>query len=597
MKLTNPQQISDQFALCAVFSDYSLFSVVTKSIKPITIAQTDKSKVAVAVSTARNLRSRSQPPVTVTASSLAKISKKTLVRKRTVPNPSPLRQSIILPSIKETQSARPTAGPSSIQETETLPHIPDLTPSRSSSPSQRTRSPSPAQSTQSCPTDFTITRHAIPSYQISSIPALQFPSFAEEESLPDSRYNSLTRSPSPTIKAPSSFPTTGQNSHSETPSPSDPPSPINNFPSSIIPTSRMTTLAIGRAAMPAPGSNRAPKTFDGSEDDIADFLELFENCADDTQLPDKEREQIITEDERDRYYWFGFHQDTRKILERQLTTTIPDHLRSKVYRSADVFRAGKYLFDVDAFDRNPPEGLAPPESESKPQGGSVEVRTRMVTLPAAPMSAPTSHNMEDLLLRIKSLSVKEPEYAAMYAKIQATSPITADLLKQPYGMVNSAVMPAISPCMFCKDSVNLHRTRQCSLAQEYLRLKKISLSTEGYWRWPNGDRIASHPQGMKFVIDQAEARTTATAGAATQAQVQSFVLTVDPIKNPIMASSFIEEIPDDSANTFVAQTTRKVPPAAPGATSVPSLSALAQPSEKKAPQYQYQSKIEDPKAV
>ncbi|KIJ22736.1 hypothetical protein M422DRAFT_196787, partial [Sphaerobolus stellatus SS14] len=198
----------------------------------------------------------------------------------------------------------------------------------------------------------------------------------------------------------------------------------------------MTTLAIGRAAMPAPGLNRAPKTFDGSEDDIADFLELFENCADDAQLPDRERvsfifrylsrgqkdvfktfdgyeeldwvkfkaaieeafegafkekkytrqaliqftrnnaalpirtdaelrtyqrgfqaityyllkEQLLTEDDRDRYYWFGFHVDTRKILEQRLTTTIPNHPRSKAYRAADVFKAGKYVFDVDAFD-------------------------------------------------------------------------------------------------------------------------------------------------------------------------------------------------------------------------------------------------------
>ncbi|KIJ38131.1 hypothetical protein M422DRAFT_259281, partial [Sphaerobolus stellatus SS14] len=291
------------------------------------------------------------------------------------------------------------------------------------------------------------------------------------------------------------------------------------------------------------------------------------------------KEQIITEDEHDRYYWFGFHQDARKILERRLTTTIPDHPRSKAYRSADVFRAGKYLFDVDAFDRNPPEGFAPPDSESKPQGGSVEVRTRMVTLPATPMSAPVSHNMEDLLLQIKSLNVKEPEYAATYANPSS---------KPNYsGSFEAALW-----------NVNLHRTRQCLLAQEYLRLKKISLSTEGYWRWPNGDRISSHPQGIKFVIDQAEARTAATAGTTTQAQVQSFVLTVDPIKNPItMASSFIEEIPDDSANTFMAQTTRKALPAMSGTTSVPSPSASAQPSEKKAPQYQYQSKIEDPKAV
>ncbi|KIJ46767.1 hypothetical protein M422DRAFT_249493 [Sphaerobolus stellatus SS14] len=419
-----------------------------------TIARTDKAKATVAASTGRNLRSCSQPPSAATASSIVKISKKTLIRKRTIASPSPLQQSIILLPIEETQSARPAAGPSSIHEPEALPYIPDLTPSRSPSPSQHIRSPSPAHSTQSCPTDFTITRHAIPSYQLNPSPALQFPSFAAEDNLPDSRYNSLTRSPSPTLETPSSLPSTSQNSNLETPFPSDPSSPINTFPGSpsIIPAHRMTTLATGRAAMPAPGLNRAPKTFDGSEDDIADFLKLFENCADDAQLPDKEKEQIITEDEHDRYYWFGFHKDTRKILEQRLTTTIPDHPRSKAYRSTDVFRAGKYLFDVDTFDRNPPEGFAPPDSESKPQGGtseskpqggSVEVMTRTVTLPDTPTSAPVSHNMEDLLLRIRSLNVRELEYAATYAKIQAASPITVDLLKQPYGTVNSAMTTTV----------------------------------------------------------------------------------------------------------------------------------------------------------
>ncbi|KIJ34594.1 hypothetical protein M422DRAFT_263378 [Sphaerobolus stellatus SS14] len=290
------------------------------------------------------------------------------------------------------------------------------------------------------------------------------------------------------------------------------------------------------------------------------------------------------EDEHDRYYWFGFHKDTHKILEQRLTTTIPDHPRSKAYKSTDVFRASKYLFDVDTFDRNPHEGFVLPDSESKPQGGSVEVMTRTVTLPDTPMS----------------LNVREPEYAATYAKIQAASPITADLLKQPYGTVNSAMMTTVfSPCMFCKDSVNLHQTRQCPLAQEYLHLKKISLSTEGYWRWPNGDHISSHLQGIRFVIDQVEARTSATPGTTTQAQqVQSVVLTIDPIKNPIaITSSFIEEIPDDSANIFVAQTARKAPLSMPIPTGIPTPSTSVQPSKKKIPQYQYQSKIEDPKAA
>ncbi|KIJ30988.1 hypothetical protein M422DRAFT_267405 [Sphaerobolus stellatus SS14] len=395
--------------------------------------------------------------------------------------------------------------------------------------------------------------------------------------------------------------------------------------------------------MPAPGSNRVPKTFDGSEDVIADFLELFENCAEDAQLPDKERtfegyEELdwtkfkeaieeafegafkekkytrqsliqftrntstlpIQTDTELRAYQRGFQAITHYLIKEQIITKDEhDRYYCKAYKTTDVFRAGKYLFNVDAFDRNPPKGLALPDSESKSQGGPVEVITRTVTLPATPRSAPASHNMEDLLLRIKSLNVRDQEYAATYAKIQAASPVTADLLKQPYGTVNSAMTTTvISPCMFCKNPVNLHRTRQCPLVQEYLRLKKISLSMEGYWRWPNGDHISSHPQGIRFVIDQAEARTSATPGTATQAQVQSFVLTVDPIKNPVnMTSSFIEEIPDDSANTFVAQTARKASLSMSTPTGIPTPSTSVQPSEKKAPQYQYQSKIEDPKAA
>ncbi|KIJ38551.1 hypothetical protein M422DRAFT_258658 [Sphaerobolus stellatus SS14] len=363
----------------------------------------------------------------------------------------------------------------------------------------------------------------------------------------------------------------------------------------------MATTLMGRAAMPAPGSNRAPKTFDGSEDNIVEFLELFENCADDAQLPDKEKytrnhsavpiktdtelrayqrvfqaithylikEKAITEDEQDHYYRFSLHENTRQMLEQQLTTTRPDHPRSKAYKWTD------------------------------PRGGALDVLTRKVIFPTTPSDPPSSSNIDDLLLHIKSLTVRDQEYAATYAKIQAMNPMTADLLQKLFISANIMATSTVNtPCMFCKDPIHIHRTWQCPIAQEHLRLKKISLSSEGYWRWPNGDRISSHPQGIRLVIDQAEACISATPGTTTQAQVQSFVLTVDPIKSPIaITSSFIEEIPDDSANTFVAQTARKASLSVSAPTGSPTPSTSVQPSEKKAPQYQYQSKIEDTKAA
>ncbi|KIJ33710.1 hypothetical protein M422DRAFT_264327, partial [Sphaerobolus stellatus SS14] len=143
------------------------------------------------------------------------------------------------------------------------------------------------------------------------------------------------------------------------------------------------------------------------------------------------KEKTITEDERDRYYWFGLHEITRKTLEQRLAATRPDHPRSKAYKWTDVFAAGKYLFDINAFDKNPPEGFTMPELESKPQGGSFDIVTRKVAFPTTPSEPPSSSNIDELLLRIKSLTVRDQEYAATYAKIQATNPMTAELLWKP----------------------------------------------------------------------------------------------------------------------------------------------------------------------
>jgi hypothetical protein len=50
---------------------------------------------------------------------------------------------------------------------------------------------------------------------------------------------------------------------------------------------------IGKAAMPAPRSKKAPKMFDGDDDDIAEFLEIYETCAGDAQLPKAEWVKVI----------------------------------------------------------------------------------------------------------------------------------------------------------------------------------------------------------------------------------------------------------------------------------------------------------------
>ncbi|KAF8577298.1 hypothetical protein K439DRAFT_1622186 [Ramaria rubella] len=61
-------------------------------------------------------------------------------------------------------------------------------------------------------------------------------------------------------------------------------------PTPIIPTtSHLTVLQLtGKVAMPALGSKKAPRTFNGDEGEIAEFIEVYERCVDDVQLEKKD---------------------------------------------------------------------------------------------------------------------------------------------------------------------------------------------------------------------------------------------------------------------------------------------------------------------
>ena len=45
--------------------------------------------------------------------------------------------------------------------------------------------------------------------------------------------------------------------------------------------------------MPAPRSKKAPKMFEGDEDDITEFLDVYESCADDAQLPNADWVKVM----------------------------------------------------------------------------------------------------------------------------------------------------------------------------------------------------------------------------------------------------------------------------------------------------------------
>ena len=81
-------------------------------------------------------------------------------------------------------------------------------------------------------------------------------------------------------------------SHSQPPSPNLPPSPTLASLHSE-PTMQPMSQLVGRAAMPAPRSKKALKMFDGDEDDIAEFLDVYKQCVEDAQLPDTDHVKVM----------------------------------------------------------------------------------------------------------------------------------------------------------------------------------------------------------------------------------------------------------------------------------------------------------------
>ena len=51
----------------------------------------------------------------------------------------------------------------------------------------------------------------------------------------------------------------------------------------------MTTAAKARAAMPNPGTSKAPPIWKGDEDELAEFVDRFEALADDAGLSDTDK--------------------------------------------------------------------------------------------------------------------------------------------------------------------------------------------------------------------------------------------------------------------------------------------------------------------
>ena len=459
----------------------------------------------------------------------------------------------------------------------------------------------------------------------------------------------------------------------------------------------------GKAAMPAPGSKKAPPTFDGEEDHIAEFLDIYERCIDDAQLPQPDwvpfmfryltrsqrdifeafdgfetadwtsfksaieesfagafktkrhtlasldnfvrvsastpitvdsqlrayhrqfqaittylvRNKDLADTDRARLYWFGLHPDTRLAVERRLAITIPDHPRSKPFPVSDVYKAGCYVFDANAFDLNLPLAhMAPTKmGDANKLGGtssSQEIRTT-VQLPTVPTGPPPPEELDTLVRRLASLRVNEVEYATTYARLIFGYPQLADVIRRPAtfnthipAATTAGTMAVPRICPFCKAITCPSRSPWfCPIGMEYVRAGKV-IQFEGWYRWPDKSRIESHPQGLKYVIDKALSDRAAAASPPTNPSLsQTLFFEVDPM--PLQttpdaipdAIGFIEEITHSSESIPTGQAshlaaTASLDQSGRGSPVPPSNAKSWKATDKKmAGQFQYKSKVED----
>ncbi|KAF8510322.1 hypothetical protein JB92DRAFT_2831609 [Gautieria morchelliformis] len=227
----------------------------------------------------------------------------------------------------------------------------------------------------------------------------------------------------------------------------------------------------GKAAMPAPRSKKAPRMFNGEDEDIAEFLEVYETCTGDAQLPKAEwvkvmfhylersqrlifeafdgyaaedwdvfsssikeefggavqskkctratldsfvqtsaakviitdtefrvyhrcfqgtaayliKDKQLSEKDAARYFWFGLHPDTQEPLECHLSVIKPDHPHEDPYAISDVYQAGCYVLNSNAFTRAPPLSTPSPEAsflQSQGVGEASRVVKKTVQFPS-----------------------------------------------------------------------------------------------------------------------------------------------------------------------------------------------------------------------
>lgn len=144
------------------------------------------------------------------------------------------------------------------------------------------------------------------------------------------------------------------------------------------------------------------------------------------------KENELAELDRDRHYWVGLHPRTRLAIEQRLAITIPDHPRAKPYTVLDVYKAGCYVFDANAFNLNLLQQTTSPQSFTSDQGHqqASQVIQSSVTLPVHSAQS-KGEDLGNLVRHLASLCVNDLDYATTYAELVVTYPQLAGVIAKP----------------------------------------------------------------------------------------------------------------------------------------------------------------------
>ncbi|GJJ10255.1 hypothetical protein Clacol_004481 [Clathrus columnatus] len=369
-----------------------------------------------------------------------------------------------------------------------------------------------------------------------------------------------------------------------------PPSPKSAFVTPSIPISQPTMSAspppsvpTTRTHMPLPGSPQAPKTFAGNEKEIMDFVEHFELCANESQLPESERVswllQYLTKEWKDIFKTFdGCDEKDWTTFITTIKAEFAEAFKLKVSNRSSL------LTFVKIAAKSPIQTASEFRDYNR--------KFQAIAKDLIKKNALTTEDKDTYFW----FGLHETTRTLIKSELRIIHPSNPTDKPYPSANILSVGLQSHNRCPKERQQQEWC-TFQQPFANEYKSLGKASEVTDTvgrqWWRLGNGEHIPRHPQGLKAGIDQYYNSQQKTDSLTSQSQ--SFMITVNPTPPTVAIASFIEEIIDSPTMETLAAKAFTKPQSS--TSSVPAKLAQTIPflqTDKKQPQFQYQSKLEDP---